>query len=430
MRMKMWLCVMLAVSLGNPTAAQAADAAAKPKLRGWLAQECPTQPPPKDVKARFAGAEMLVSWGIGLIFDKLGEALTEAAKVDKEGQSTKSTTPSYLFRYTGIAGQPVSPQRCVIVAHAASRPKSWCKSAPFKDARLCAATSDLDSRPRAETLLENIDGVPTLTGDLPPKFYAEIELLASADARGFIPRLQALYYEGGMHDGRKFKGDAPRNVLISVSGKSPSGTADFSAVSVHLKEFVPSKELVVRTPNAPHAILDRAVDPVWANIIRPPYYYRRPTAGDLVYPVNLSVEIREVGKPNEFLQALAQAFDADSAADWARGQLLPSERAQAEAAEQSEQLAGQVKYQTALVEVFKADAGLRAACDKPSETAQEAGRAELLQVIATALAARAKVRIIELELNISPREVFTPDIPASAGTTGTALTICKQVLNL
>jgi hypothetical protein len=422
---------LVVVGIIASTVAHAADKPPAPSLRAWLAEECPSTPPPADTTVRFQGTEALVSWTIGGLFDKLGEALTEAAKVDKEGRVIAATVPVYLYRYTGTAGSPVSPQRCLVVAHAASNPSRWCAGEPFKSSRICDAFGDApDAGSRVSALLKPVPGVPGQPGAGLPAFYAEVELLAAADARGFVPQLRALYYPEPLHTDAKFKKGKARNVAISVAGKTPLGIAALSSINVHLKEFVPGPELMIRSANALHPVLDRAVPATWVGLVRPPYYHRAPSASDSrVYPVNLAVEVREVGKPNEFLQALAKAYNAESAANMVRNQILPTPQEQAASQEQSAALAGQVKYQTALAEAYKAFAALRAACQTPTELVPNAGRAEVLQAVAGARAAVAKVRTLELELEIAQGEVFDPEVPDDAQAAGSARAMCSRIFD-
>jgi hypothetical protein len=422
---------LIVVGMMASTVTHAADKPPAPSLRAWLAEECPSAPPPAGDAVRFLGAEALVSWAIGALFDKFGEALTEAAKVDKEGRAITATSPSYLYRYTGTAGSPITPQRCLVVAHAASNPSRWCASEPFKSSRICAAHGDApDADSRVTALLPPIPGVPGRPGTGLPAFYAEVELLAATDARGFVPQLRALYYPEPLHSDAKFKKGKPRNVAISVAGKTPLGTAALSSINVHLKDFVPGPELMIRSADALHPILDRAIPATWVGLVRPPYYHRAPSASDSrVYPVNLAVEVREVGKPNAFLQALAKAYNAESAANWVRNEILPTPQEQAAAQEQAEALGGQVKYQTALAEAYKAFGALRTACQTPTEATPDAGRAEVLQAIAGARAAVAKVRAVELELEIAQGEVFDPEVPDDVQAAGMARAMCSRVFD-
>ena len=58
-------------------------------------------------------------------------------------------------------------------------------------------------------------------------------------------------------------------------------------------------------------ILLKSLTPLWVGVVKTPEFadIRGGDADDRAFPINLSIELREIGDPNAFLQLLAKAFN-------------------------------------------------------------------------------------------------------------------------
>jgi hypothetical protein len=377
------------------------------KLGAFVVHRCPSEsetvlPVPP---AALPGVSDLLGLGIDYVFDKLGDALAKAAEVDKNGRATSATVPGYLYRIRtasadGKPGKFEGPG-CIVVALADSDVNKWCNLAPLQGTEPCVGTSQLS------TLIAPILGLAPHVGTSPPSFYAEILLIPSNDSAGFLPKLMTLYYPAGLHDSGKFTNrKKARDLSISASAATPSGQGALSSVNVILKDLLPSPTLVVRNVQRdvngvlraidPNPMLDKATLSVWHAVASPPEKAVG-NVGSGVVPVNIAVEVREVGDPNKFLQVLAAAFakNKDTLAGDAKAKLIPSVAAAAAAAQTQTSLAADAEYNIALGAVFAAEAALRAACAVPTNAAPDNGKLEVRQAWMQLSAAEANVLKIE-----------------------------------
>jgi hypothetical protein len=406
MRTRHIACIGL-VCILTATPMRAADAPTpEPQLRSWLLDTCPVTP----VDRPRAFAETLIGLGINFAFDKVGAAISEAAKEDREGKATAGTSGAYLYWHTpAITADPSKAasqvaMSCLVVALADSRPAKWCSSEPFRETSLCAKNGD-----KWVSKLHDVGGRKPLqegaTGSSPPRFYAEIALGASPDRVAVAPELRTLYYPKGIHeDSPKFKGNKkPRDLLITSSAVTPQGETALGTVAIHIKGFKPVDRLLTAADpkSGPEAadleqnptgseeghIPAAGSDPLWVALVRLPKDAPLPDKETYAFPVNLKSEVREVGKPSALLQAFATIFD-DQKADLrssAREALVPSVREAAELTAAAATADALSKYSTAVSAAYKAQADYRTACNdatKPVDVKKALARQHFLATVA------------------------------------------------
>lgn len=387
------VAIVLAAGCASASAVTKPDVDA-PVLQAYLADECPSEPRPETTQAHAAPIiASLLGLGVDHVLDAIGTALANAAKEDKEGLAQTGTVPSYLYRLKDA--DKLALERCVVVAIAPNGPSEWCKSTPaFADQRACDNKGNVK---RIESLLVPAAAEALPYGRGPLTFYMEVSLRASIDQRGLLPVPLALYYPGTVNpDSRKFRGNDPRDVSVVVTGTAPSNEAAMGAMHVYFKNLTPSQDLIVREGSSAQPVLDRGIGHTWLSVSKPPDSQKdwvnlepKPQSGAAISPINLSVEVREVGKPNVFLQALAAAF-AQEKATIAKDikTIIPGSAEAAGAA--GDALDATNKKQTALSAAYKALASLQAACATPGSTTDTVLRQNVSGYIA-ARAAAAKV---------------------------------------
>lgn len=507
------LLLAIAGAAAAPARAKEEAATEKPVLRTWFLDACPTRP----IERRPAFApivEAIVGLAIESLISAIGDALTEAAKVDNEGLATVSTSPGYLYRAIDSTSPPRSAG-CVVVAIANSEPgaSAWCRNGAFP-AHYCTtgAGSPATALGRATP-----EGVPTLRGADAPKFYAEIELVRSSDRSASVPRLVAWYYpRPGIHGGKFARAKSERDVVLKINAKTPSGSVAVTPVVVHVsgpqpfastlrtryldsclatapapgtpgdthKRAVlgcaePAKEAAGKAArkaandklkaklDADHAqqhlatptddeyaayieqraaAIDQAVKEAveasaasgfpsdreyesctreaakhceapgfdrdfggalgapWAAVTAVPDKWPVPRFGPF-FPVNVETEVREIGKPNLFLQAFAKAFGAAKAplTESAKDRILHSRIDAAETAAATASAAATEAYEKALVDGLAARSKFWGVCRGP--LAGEAKAAALDEAYALAHRAVAKIRASAREANVSEQEV-------------------------
>ena len=268
-----------------------------PSVHAWLLPTCPSTDAQARVSPILAG--LLVSAAASVI-DWLGSALDEAAKADREGKATKGTSPAYLWWHNGKSGER-KLMSCMVVVLSNSTPESWCarNNSPFKkDGAICKYFEDKNA-PVNQT--PGLSPANWVLGTALPAFYAEIQLEAATDKRGVLPKLVALYYPKGIH-GRKFTNDKPRTLQITVAAATAEGGSALSSIVIRLEDIAPDTQIQTGTE------VPTAGSRVWAAALAIPEKYTPPEGGGAIIPVNVSTEIREIGDPNVFLQALAKAF--------------------------------------------------------------------------------------------------------------------------
>jgi hypothetical protein len=338
-----------------------------PSVHAWLLPTCPST----DAQARLSPilTGLLVSAAGGVI-DWLGSALDEAAKADKEGKATKGTSPAYLWWHNGQSGER-KLMSCMVVTLSNSDPESWCNrgDSPFKnDGAICKYFADKDAP---------VNKTPGLTpanwvlGTSLPAFYAEIQLEAATDKRGVLPKLVTLYYAKGIH-GRKFSNNKPRTLQISVAAATPEGSSALSSTVIRVENIAPDTQIRTGTD------IPAAGGRVWAAALAIPEKYTPPEGGGAIIPVNVSAEIREIGDPNLFLQALAKAFASqkDALKEQAKAQI-------AAATAEVDPAAVQSTYDAQAAAVYAAEAKVRNACrpNPPATRNPSAVRSEYLGLL-------------------------------------------------
>jgi len=372
---KLWKVTLAVVTFVLITGGVTTSAATKskpdaPVLQAYLSDECPSERGPTGARAHAIPIlASILGLGVDQVLDVVGTALASAAKEDKEGLAQTATVPSYLYRL--YDNDRLSLQSCVVVVIAPNGPGDWCKNTPaLSGSRACEGEGT-----RMADLLHPvaIEAVPYGSGPL--SFYLEVSLRASTDQRGLLPVPLALYYPGTVNpDSRKFSGTDPRDVSIAVTGTGPSNEAAMGAMHVYFKNLSPSSEFIVRAPSSPHPTLDRGIGHTWLSVSKAPDPLKdwtnldpKPKAGAAVSPINLSVEVREVGKPNVFLQALAAVFTQEKATIAKDLKSVVPGSAEATAAV-GDALDATSKKQGAISAAYKALAALQAGCGTPGTT--------------------------------------------------------------
>lgn len=313
---------------GCETLSSKATVADSPPVHTWLLESCPSADAEgEEVKSQVtvkstAVPALLIAAGVDFLFSRAKAALAEAAERDRKGEATDGTNAGYLwwksrFKSDGKEIDLRRPVGCLAVAISETAPAAWCKiDGPFKTANAAAIESVQKARSNfcdhIAGLIDESDGndsapslQPTQRGDALPKFYAEIRLMPSRDARGLYPKLQLLYYPAGIHGG-KFKSDKPRDVVVTAAGVSPGGENGLSPVLMTFPGLSPSKDDLRVAENVV------VVTPLWAAPAAYAADYPVPADPGPFFPVNVSSSVREVGKENVFLQAFAEIFAAQS----------------------------------------------------------------------------------------------------------------------
>lgn len=381
----------------------------------WLASSCPSAPIAEDSVKAFGITDFLIGGVLDHLVDTAGTALANAAEADKNGQARAGQSPAFLFETPpkNSDGVPYLLPTCAVIALADSPPAAWCEKEPFKGTSalsdyLCGDADDNESG-RLESLLRKPKGAPVRTGKKLPRFYAEVELHPSPDRTALLPRLRALYYPRGLHSSKKFSGNKPRDISIKVSGDSPSGSTSLSTIHVLLTGFVPTDRFI--TQDEQNTPLNNAKAALWIAVAGAPKKLPALEPGDRFMPVNLTGEIREIGDPNRFLQALAAAFteNKESLSEQLEKRLVPSAIEEAAKTEDQQKLANEVAYQAAIAKAYDSEAKLQAVCNSPDIGDASKSGAALRRAWATTSSAQAAVRKLELEYELTMSEKFGLD---------------------
>jgi hypothetical protein len=408
-------------------------------IQAWMTTTCPTEMEgtPKTGRSLTA-VDGLLGLGVDYVVDRLSKAIADAAAVDKNGKSKTATIPTYLYQF--VKPKEIGDiNRCLIIASAPSQPVAWCDAgSPFQNTHVCAdvqtgdvKTSDVKTSGKIEKALvaslREVSGAPAPHGTGQPILYAEIELLPSNDLTAFIPRLQALLYSAGLNsDDRKFNGLKPRDLSISASAKTPSGEQAFSALQIYLKGVIPSSQLIVRQ-GAFSPELDKGIAPQWFSVIKSPVIQDTPDASkNGVVPINLSIELREVGDPNVFLQALAAATSKYSTTlDTEIKSKLPGAMAAAEATQKATDLDNSSKYESTLSSAYGALSAFQASCSKLSAGLSNTNNSDAMEKAYALASAQIAVRKLEATSN-QGQASFKPDFTQPGARSGDALSLCKK----
>ena len=274
-----------------------------PGLDIWLSSRCPSA-------SSLSGPIYfrIEDSSTGQVDDLLGDAVSQAAKIDQGGQATHAQAPGFLLQMAGSATSPeyLLPS-CAVMAISNSTPEDWCKDqdSAFKDQGFCTNKAS-----HITHLLNSPRGASRRFGTRAPSFYAEIELIPSPDSVGLLPRLFTLYYPGAIHDVKKFKSDKPRDLSLTVAATTPGGGPALTSLLVVLKGLVPLQEMIVRQPEVEQAvenqILDNVEPPLWIVVSAMPKKAPNVDKGTHFHPVNITASVREVGDPSKF-QRIAEA---------------------------------------------------------------------------------------------------------------------------
>jgi hypothetical protein len=402
-------------------------------IQAFMVEQCPSDIPVADApQPHVAGVlTSLIGLGIDSVLDALGKALSDAADADKNGVAKSARAPAYLYHVepSGDAKKKdavaTRMMQCIVIANAPNGPDKWCKNAEMGKLPVCA-------KPQAngtlKDVLKEIDGVsaPNGSGDL--AFYAEIRLQPATDLRGFIPVLNALYYPASVNtDVQKFAADKERNLSITVTGSTPSGESALSAVHAQLQKIVPRAGMLRRGNSDADKILLKSLTPLWVGVVKTPEFADIPggEADHRAFPINLSIELREIGDPNAFLQLLAKAFNKykSNIGDELKSK-VPETAAAAASTKKQADMDATAKLQSAIGTAYQAIGGLETACTKPTSAAPTAGQTAVLQQWYTAAAAVEAVRKLEAVSGTSANK-FTVD-PNSPPGTSTAYEFCKS----
>jgi hypothetical protein len=402
-------------------------------IQAFMVEQCPSDIPPAGGVQPHAAALLtsLIGLGIDSVLDAFGKALADAADADKNGVARTARAPAYLY-HVEPSGDPKKKDavatrmmQCIVVASAPNGPDKWCNNAEMAKLPVCAQPQQGG---KLEDVLREIDGVsgPKGAGDL--DFYAELRLQPATDLRGFVPVLNALYYPVPVISGvRKFAAGKERNLSITITGSTPSGESALSAVHAQLDKVVPQPGMLRRGNSEADKVLLKSLTPLWVGVVKTPEFAEIPGGekDHRAFPVNLSIELREIGDPNAFLQLLAKAFNKykSNIGDELKSKLPENALAAATTKKQAD-MDATAKLQSAIGSAYQAIGGLETACTKPTSAAPNAGQTAVLQQWYTAAAAVEAVRKSEAASGATAT-TFTVDPSLSPGTTS-AYEFCKS----
>jgi hypothetical protein len=159
-----------------------------------------------------------------------------------------------------------------------------------------------------------------------------------------------------------------------------------------LKAITPGSKLLRASDESDKKILASTIDALWVALVRLPKDMPLPDKSTYVFPVNISAEVREVGKPSVLLQTFAKLFESQKSdlRDQARQALMPSVEAAAEQTAAAASADALNKYSTAVSTAYKAQADYRAACNdatKPTDVKKALARQHFLAAVAAQTAA-------------------------------------------
>ena len=277
-----------------------------PTLHTWLLPECPSSHADAALSGALPGGVLVAA--ADSVIDWMGDALAQAAQEDRDGRATRGTSPAYLWWMNAATGSR-GLMSCAVIALTRSPPANWCNdagsafstAAPSVCAYFAAAGSAADSPAGSRAGSAPALAPANWSGSSPPALYAEIRLEAARDRRGLLPRLETLYYPRGIH-GSRFANTRPRALQLSLAAATPEGAKALGSLIVRMDGAVPGPQLRRGDGIAPAGARS------WAAALAIPEKYTPPDGGGAIIPVNVTAEVREIGDPDRFLQALAAAF--------------------------------------------------------------------------------------------------------------------------
>lgn len=381
-------------------------------LHTWLLPKCPSSTPDPRIEGSPIVTGLLIS-AAGNVIDWMGNALAKAAKEDREGKATYGTSPSYLW-WHNKESKTRGLMSCAVVTLSSSKPANWCTSneSPFMKSEasaICRYFVDPTSPANQNPSLTPA----SWSGNTLPALYAEIKLESSTDDRGVLPKLVSLYYPKGIHGG-KFAKEKPRNLQLTVAATTPEGTNALSSLVIRLDNITPNPELQIGDKIA-SAVGARA----WAAVLAVPEKYTPPDTSGAIIPVNVASEVREIGDPDIFLQALAVAFASQKDV---MKEVLKDKISSATS--DADPNAIQSSYDAQSAAIYTAEANIRAACKPtPPATMNNSAVRGLYLVL---LEGHRKLASLSAPKNSI---AFNPDAQTLEGLrSGTAADICKLFL--
>ena len=267
---------------------------AKPKVSTWMLDTCPVNP----ATTTYSGAGgALLALGVNKLVDFVGRAFKKAAEKDKNGVAVSDKNAAFLYQYAPEDDVAV-PLNCMVIAISENDISKW-----FFDGNALGGNA-----PTITDLYNFVKRDFASQKEGNPLFYAEIMLHNSADGAGIYPQLRTLYYPKKIPGGIKAK--KKRDLIIKVGAESINGKTAINTFVVHVKGIKPSPQVYKRGANG---ILDHGLElgslEVWTNKADMPQKYSKPQKTALIFPINVSTEIRELSNPNVFLQWFAKYYE-------------------------------------------------------------------------------------------------------------------------
>lgn len=315
------LCMLVFVSAcaGLPKAPSKADPRT---VYVWPVSVCPSQ-------ASGGGGARVgpILAGLGVVFvgdlinaaiDVPVSALTSAAAADKTGFQASGINARYFYSVAPNADSTayvLYPPSCYVIAYAkpVDTPASWCAPGDFKSgvpATCSQGSAILSALKIRETLYNGTTSLPDSNNTIDylsvPELYVEVELDPSGYSQVVRPRVVAMYYPQTLleHDVSKDK-----MLSLSVAISSPLANDPFKAAQLSI--LFPS---ITSSASISDLSLRNAVVG-WTSV--PTTGVTAPNQSDMTtlfknqqgfLPVTMTPSLSEVGDPNVFLAAFAQAF--------------------------------------------------------------------------------------------------------------------------
>lgn len=379
--MKNYICVVFALLITSCASSGSLANIEGERVNAWLAKRCPSTEAELIEKAGSKRSieyqkltkflDDLLLGTVDFVFDKATSAIKEAAKKDIEGLSTKGSVPAYLFSIKNVKSASYNTPGCVIVAISDSDPEKWCDAEPLKSTKMCTVSGS----PLLQAL-KSPKGIkyPAKTGS--PRFFAEIELNVSNDKIAAIPLLKSIYYPRTIHNSKKFRNAEKIDLSIKIDVTALDGSAAMSTIHVPLFKFIPDKNMIIRSFDDFTPALDTTPISSWVTLAKAPEKLPQASAGTPFQPVNLNIELREVGDPNKFLQFIA-SYISDNGEELKRKvqeTLVPSKKERALATAKTEALDSNIAVDEARAKVYETEAAVFEECKKATSADPDANR--------------------------------------------------------
>lgn len=384
-------CIVSALLVGCAHLPSAPSKADPRTVYVWPAAECPSavqgRPGPRIAPVIAALATTMLGDVINGALGVPAGALNAAAAADKAGYQVSGVNArNYYHTVIHDTQFELASPGCYIVAYAkpSSLAKQWCDEADgFAKAvpDTCRNGREFLAGLSIRETAYGRDGNPLNDTDNSlaflsvPEFYAEIQLDSSGYATVSRPRIVAMYYPQSLlaHDSTK-----PRMLTLGISLVTPLENDSFKAaqVAMILPSIVPASDL--------SAIQFKTAMVAWANVPKPQTINDQDALKKLFdsksgyLPVTMTASIGEVGDPNVFLAAFAQAFSG-STGDLTKGMLAGINLGGGPSANSQAQSQAQANYFVALGAAQLSRSQLLAACVKaPLTSASDKANAESL----------------------------------------------------